>query len=63
MRLELDIEQTTAGSLLGTVGPPGGAQQVFTGVMELLALLERLLEQGDAASTPLDPIRPCPDTR
>jgi len=63
VRFELDIEQTTAGTLIGTVGPPGGTRHEFTGIMEFVALLERLLEQCDAVSTPLEPIRPCPDTR
>jgi hypothetical protein len=48
MRLELDLQRNATGLWTGTVRVVGGPTHRFTGVMELVAVLERLLENGHA---------------
>lgn len=50
MRIEIDVHRTPTGTLAGSAGIPGGARHAFTGVMELVAVLERLLDRDDVAS-------------
>ena len=45
MWLELELVRTDSPQLAGAIGPMGGSRQPFTGVMELVAIIERLLDE------------------
>jgi hypothetical protein len=45
MWLELELARTDSPQLSGAIGPVGGSRQPFTGVMELVAIIERLLDE------------------
>jgi hypothetical protein len=43
--IELELARTDSPQLAGAIGPRGGSRQPFTGVMELVAIIERLLDE------------------
>jgi hypothetical protein len=45
MWLELEIANSESPRLAGNVGRVGGQRHTFTGVMELIAVIERLLDE------------------
>ena len=49
MLIQLTLGRSTTGILVGTVGSPDGPRHPFTGIMELVAILERQLAEHAAA--------------
>ncbi|AEA28014.1 hypothetical protein ACFQ34_17260 [Pseudonocardia benzenivorans] len=55
MRIQLDLFRSGDGRLEGVVSPPGGGREPFTGVLDLLRVLEGIdlpdRDRGRAADT------------
>lgn len=55
MRIQLDLFRTGNGRLEGVVRPPGSGGEPFTGVLDLLRVLEGIdLPARDCAGEPTD---------
>ncbi|HEU5332738.1 MAG TPA: hypothetical protein VFU73_08245 [Actinocrinis sp.] len=52
MRFTVEVRRNADGRLEGTIGVTGGQDVPFTGVIELVGLIEARLDAGDAAGRP-----------
>jgi hypothetical protein len=56
LRIRAEIERSVAGHIEGTVTPEGAAGSLpFSGVMELLAVIERCLDAATASGAASSP--------
>lgn len=51
MWLELELSRTASAQLAGTIGRVGGDRHTFTGLMEMIAVIERLIDEGSDHSS------------